>query len=224
MTMHSHSRHQFGNWCFNLSLYPWFARACRVVKMSKGVDARPSSESAEREEFLSRRGSVEVVLFRQRRLQTNFERAEREHFHALTRSNTSPRPPNLTVAWFGAAGSRQVFRVRARDDSTNRVPKHIPMLMSWTINASPGMDWQCQSSFCARALPRSGGPAQLRPGGFLDFRYVCRAFLGTREVKLLEEGGDPMRALRTRIDVSRRADGFMEGWVMLDSAASVILF
>ena len=92
--------------------------------------------------------------------------------------------------------------------------------------------------FCARVLPRSGGPALLPPREFLeasvlvltlpkeflDFRYVCRAFLGIRELRLLEDGGDPMRALRTRIVGSRRADGFMEGWVMLDSARACDLF
>ena len=33
MTVHSHSRHQFGNWCFTFSLHPWFAHAYRIVKM-----------------------------------------------------------------------------------------------------------------------------------------------------------------------------------------------
>ena len=92
-------------------------------------------------------------------------------------------------------------------------PKHIPMLI---CQSRDGLALLVQ--FCARALPHSGGPALFPPGEFLDFRYVCRAFLGTREVRLLDEGVDPMRALRTLVGGSRRADGFMEGWVMLDSA------
>ena len=110
-----------------------------------------------------------------------------------------------------------MFRAPARDDSaTSSKTYHNVNFMDYQCQSR--MDWHCQSSFCVRVFSGFGGPALFPPGECLDFMHVCRVFLGTRELRLLEEGRDFMCALRTLVGGSRRADGSMEGWVMLDSA------